>query len=161
MFSRILYLCMLIKKIYKMAKFSREKELEIINLYVNEQKTQKEIACIYNTYNTSIRRVLQRNNITIRSNSEVQRKISLEDIIHKEGSDSFDYFLGILITDGCNTNGAIVLDFCEENKINLNKKTLLARMFSLEDKDVPEKMNDGTKYWNLIYTLPKEIKIFN
>ena len=99
-----------------MTKFSKEKELEIINLYVNEQKTQKEIACIYNTYNTSIRRVLQRNNIPIRSNSETQRKVSLEDIIHKEGTDSFDYFLGILITDGCNTNGAIVLDFCEENK---------------------------------------------
>ena len=99
-----------------MAKFSKEKELEIIRLYVDEQKTQKEIADLYNTYNTSIRRVLQRNNVVIRSNSEVQRKVSLEDIIHKEGTDSFDYFLGILITDGCNTNGAIILDFCEKNK---------------------------------------------
>ena len=32
-----------------MAKFRKEKELEIIRLYVNEKKTQKEIADIYNT----------------------------------------------------------------------------------------------------------------
>ena len=76
---------------------------------------------------------------------------SHDDLIFRSALDAIDEF----------NLKSIDIDFCEENKINLNKKTLLARMFSLEDKDVPEKMNDGTKYWNLIYTLPKEIKIFN
>ena len=40
-----------------MKKFSKEKELEIINLY-KRGYTQKEIAEKYNTFNTSIRRVL-------------------------------------------------------------------------------------------------------
>lgn len=53
------------------------------------------------------------------------------------------------------------INYCAENKILLNKKTFFARMFSLNDKDMPEIMNDGSKYWNLIYTLPKEVKIYN
>jgi hypothetical protein len=76
---------------------------------------------------------------------------SHDDLIFRSALDAIDEF-NLKSTDK---------DYCAENKINLNKKTLLARMFSLEDKGMPEKMNDGTKYWNLIYTLPKEIKIFN
>ncbi|MCO5254635.1 MAG: hypothetical protein M9892_09760 [Bacteroidetes bacterium] len=76
---------------------------------------------------------------------------SHDDLIFRSALDAIDEF-NLKSTD---------IDYCAENKINLNKKTLLARMFSLEDKDMPETMNDGTKYWNLIYTLPKEIKIFN
>lgn len=76
---------------------------------------------------------------------------SHDDLIFRSALDAIDEF-NLKNTD---------IDYCAENKINLNKKTLLARMFSLEDKDMPETMNDGTKYWNLIYTLPKEIKIFN
>lgn len=76
---------------------------------------------------------------------------SHDDLIFRSALDAIDEF-NLKSTD---------IDYCAENKINLNKKTLLSRMFSLEDKDIPEIMNDGTKYWNLIYTLPKEIKIFN
>ncbi len=97
-------------------KYSEEKEQEIIRLYVEEGKTQKEIAEIFNTYNTTIRRILKRNNIPIIGNSERQRRISLEDIKSKEGTDAFDYFIGVLLTDGCNTKGAIILDFAEQDK---------------------------------------------
>lgn len=76
---------------------------------------------------------------------------SHDDLIFRSALDAIDEF-NLKSTD---------IDYCAENKINLNKKTLLSRMFSLEDKDMPEIMNDGTKYWNLIYTLPKEIKTFN
>jgi len=76
---------------------------------------------------------------------------SHDDLIFRSALDAIDEFT-LKSTD---------IDYCAENKINLDKKTLLARMFSLEDKDMPETMNDGTRYWNLIYTLPKEIKIFN
>jgi len=97
-------------------KFSKEKELEIIRLYLEEFKTQKEIADIYKTYNTSIRRVLMRNNIPIRGNSEIQRVINLEDIRSQENTSGFDYFLGILASDGCITNGTVILDFAEQDK---------------------------------------------
>lgn len=76
---------------------------------------------------------------------------SHDDLIFRSALDAIDEF----------NLKSTSIDYCAENKIPLNKKTLLARMFSLKDKDIPEKMNDGTKYWNLIYTLPKEIKIYN
>lgn len=97
-------------------KFSEDKEQEIIRLYTEENKNTNEIAKLYNTYNTSIRRVLERNNISIRSYGIAQRKVNLEDIKSKEGTSDFDYFLGLLATDGCITNNSVVLDFSEENK---------------------------------------------
>lgn len=86
----------------------------MIRLYVEDNKTQKEIAEIFCTYNTTIRRILQRNNIEIRGNSEIQSFIKLEDIKDKEGTNSFDYFIGLLASDGCVTNNNIVLDFADQ-----------------------------------------------
>ena len=97
-------------------KFSKEKELEIIRLYIEEQKSQKEIADIYLTYNTSIKRVLERNNIAIRSNKEIQRVIKLKDIQLKENTPEFDYFIGILASDGCITDNKVILDFAEQDR---------------------------------------------
>lgn len=97
-------------------KFSEDKEKEIIRLYTEEGKNTVEIANIFNTYNTSIRRVLKRNNIKIRSNSEAHRVVELEDISSKESTRDFDYFIGLLATDGCITGNKIVLDFSEKNK---------------------------------------------
>jgi len=44
------------------------------------------------------------------------QKIQLNDIKDKEGTKEFDYFLGLLATDGCVTSNRVVLDFCEANK---------------------------------------------
>ena len=97
-------------------KFSDELEKEIVRLYIEENKNTNEIAAMYKTYNTSIRRVLLRNNIEIRTYGIATRIIELEDIKSKEGTPDFDYFLGLLATDGCLTGNAVVLDFSEENK---------------------------------------------
>lgn len=96
-------------------KFSKDKEDEIIRLYIQGKNTNQ-IAKLYNTYNTSIRRVLLRNNIEIRPNGADRRKVELSDIKQKESTRDFDYFLGLLATDGCVTGNKIVLDFSEENK---------------------------------------------
>lgn len=97
-------------------KYSKDKEKEIIRLYTEENKSTIEIANIFKTYNTTIRRILLRNNIQLRNNSEVQRFVKLSDIISKEDTKDFDYFLGLLATDGCITDNKIILDFSEENK---------------------------------------------
>lgn len=81
-------------------KFSREKELAIIQDYVNGSNTV-EIAKKWNTYNTSIRRVLLRNNIKVRGNVEVKTKI--HECPFKDNDEYSDYFLGLLLTDGCIT----------------------------------------------------------
>ena len=101
-------------------KFSEDKEKEIIRLYVEENKNTNEIAQLLGTYNTSVRRVLLRNNVKIRARGVARRFVQLEDIKSKEGTDDFDYFLGLLATDGCVTKNNIVLDFAEQNKELLN-----------------------------------------
>lgn len=101
-------------------KFDPDKEREIVRLYTEERKNTVEIANIYNTYNTSIRRVLLRNNIKLRTTGEVLRSVELSDLSSKEGTADFDYFLGLLATDGCVTGNAVVLDFSEANKELLN-----------------------------------------
>ena len=91
---------------------SKVKENYIIKLY-NKGKTQKEIARIFKTYNTTIRRVLLRNNIKIRSNSEIQSFIDKNPFSNNSKS---DYFLGLLIADGCISNGKLTLSLHEKDK---------------------------------------------
>jgi hypothetical protein len=77
--------------------------------YIIEQYTSgvpaKTIATELGTYNTTIRRILIRNNINLRGVSETLRKV-------KNNPLSIDdhYWLGWLATDGCVTNGYVVLE---------------------------------------------------
>lgn len=79
-------------------RFPLEKEQEIIKLY-KSGKTQKEIADVFNTFNTSIRRVLLRNDIIPRSGSKVARLCKHNPF--KKHDEYSEYFLGLLLTDGC------------------------------------------------------------
>lgn len=67
-------------------KFSDDLEKEIVRLYVEENKNTNEIAAMFKTYNTSIRRVLLRNNVELRTYGVAKRKIKVEDIKSKEGT---------------------------------------------------------------------------
>ena len=90
------------KKGYSSAiKFSQEKEREILELY-KKGFSQKEIAAKYNTFNTSIRRVLLRNNIIPRNDSKVNRFCKHNPFkAYKKHDEYSEYFLGLLLTDGC------------------------------------------------------------
>lgn len=81
-----------------MTKFSSEKEKAIIELY-KQGKSQKEIGTMFNTFNTSIRRVLLRNNICLRGNDKVQRLCKHNPF--RKNDEYSEYFLGLLLTDGC------------------------------------------------------------
>lgn len=81
-------------------KFSKEKEESIISDYLQGYNTV-EIAKKWNTYNTSIRRVLLRNNVKIRGNAEVHSNV--QECPFKNNDEYSEYFLGLLLTDGCIT----------------------------------------------------------
>ena len=85
-----------------MSKFTKEKELEIVKMY-KLGKSQKDIANFYNTFNTSIRRVLIRNNIKIRKGEKVLRLCKNNPF--KRNCEYSEYFLGLLLTDGCISKG--------------------------------------------------------
>lgn len=108
-------------------KFSIEKEQKIIQMYKNG-KSQKDIASYFNTFNTSIRRVLLRNNIKIRSGEKVLRIVKHNPF--KRNDRISNYFLGLLITDGCIT----------KEKKNKNYKVDL--QLSEKDKDIIYKYRD-------------------
>lgn len=108
-------------------KFSIEKEQKIIQMYKNG-KSQKDIASYFNTFNTSIRRVLLRNNIKIRSGEKVLRIVKHNPF--KRNDRISNYFLGLLITDGCIT---------KEKK---NKNYKIDLQLSEKDKDIIYKYRD-------------------
>lgn len=78
-------------------RFSKEKELFILDEY-NKGRTTTDIAKELKTFNTSIRRVLVRNNITLISTADRLRKV--KSIPFNESNES-NYWLGYLIADGC------------------------------------------------------------
>lgn len=101
-----------------MTKFSREKEENILKMY-SKGMSQKEIANFYNTFNTSIRRVLLRNGIIPKGNNKIQRLCKHNPF--RKNDEYSDYFLGLLLTDGCisgnktKTSNTINLSLNEED----------------------------------------------
>lgn len=78
-------------------KFDSTKEEQILKYY-KEGLSQKEIASILGTYNTSIRRVLLRNGIVPKGNDIRQRLCKHNPF--KNNDEYSEYFLGLLLTDG-------------------------------------------------------------
>jgi hypothetical protein len=104
-------------------RFSEEKELSIIEDY-NKGLNTVQIANKWNTYNTSIRRVLLRYGITPRTNKEVQNRVKHNPF--KLGDEYSEYFLGLLLTDGC---------ICHRgNSVSIS--------LSLKDKEMVEKFRN-------------------
>lgn len=120
------------KKGYKnVRRFSEEKDNEIIELY-KKGMTQKEIAIKYNTFNTSIRRVLLRNNIIPRSSSKVNRYCKHNPFkSYKRHDEMTEYFLGLLLTDGCVTK--------EKNNLRVPNINL---SLTASDDDIIKKFRD-------------------
>ena len=106
-------------------RFSKEKEESIINDYKAGLNTV-EIAKKWNTYNTSIRRVLLRYGITPRTPKEVQSRVKVNPF--RIGDEYSEYFLGLLLTDGC---------ICHRKESNSVVVSL-----ALKDKEMVEKFRD-------------------
>lgn len=101
-------------------RFSKEKEDKIIEMYLSNIDTVQ-IGKYFNTWNTSIRRVLLRRNIPIRSNgvatTYLTNPVFQKEILNREES----YFLGLLITDGCISNNTLTLGLKEEDVYMLER----------------------------------------
>ena len=106
-------------------KFSFEKEQSIISDYRTGLNTV-EIAKKWNTYNTSIRRVLLRNGITPRTIKEVLSTVRENPF--KIGDEKSEYFLGLLLTDG--------------NIQHRRESNSVAVSLSLKDKSMIEQFRD-------------------
>lgn len=115
-------------------RFSKEKEASIISDYKAGLNTV-EIAKKWNTYNTSIRRVLLRYGITPRTPKEVQSRVKVNPF--KIGDEKSEYFLGLLLTDG---------SICHRKDSNSSNISL-----SLKDKEMVENFRDFACPRNKVY----------
>jgi hypothetical protein len=93
-------------------KFSEEIEKFIVTEYLSG-KNQREIANQLNTYNTSIRRVLLRNNIPLISSAE---RWSNRDNMFDSMSEESQYWIGFLAADGSIGNNSNVIQLGSAEK---------------------------------------------
>lgn len=93
-------------------------EKYIIDQY-SKGRTQQNIAKELGTYNTTIRRILKRNDIKLRSNSYIRRKVKHNPF--KKLNKQTEYWIGLLATDGCLTRNRIILELKEDDLNHLKK----------------------------------------
>jgi|SaaInlV_125m_DNA_1040241.scaffolds.fasta_scaffold00121_19 hypothetical protein len=79
-------------------KYSTEKEVYIVDQYVNEGKNTVEIAKELDTYNTTIRRILLRNNVELISTADRLRKVKYNPF--SNDCRDTDYWVGMIAADG-------------------------------------------------------------
>jgi len=71
-----------------------------------------------------------------------------DDLIFRSAIDSIDSFKNVADNDL----------LCKENKIKLQEKTIIGRFFNPSDKEKnTRKFQNGEKYWNLLYKIPKTV----
>ena len=108
----------------KRIRFEDKYDVEyIIREYVNGRNA-KSIANELGTYNTSIRRVLLRNNIVPRDPSEALKTV--KDTIFTCMSEEAQYWIGYIIADGTigNNDNSISLSTVEKDKDHLNRYSI-------------------------------------
>ena len=94
-------------------KFSEEQLQEIKRLYEQEQLSTTQIGQIFQTSRSVINYNLKKLNVNVRPRG---KKFNIDTIKNKLNTPEFEYFLGILATDGSICNNIIALEFSEENK---------------------------------------------
>lgn len=96
----------------KRLKFNKIEEEFILESY-KQGKNTVEIAKELDSYNTSIRRVLIKHNIELISTKDRIKYVKSNPF--SENCEYSDYFLGLLITDGCISKNTITLSLKEED----------------------------------------------
>jgi len=134
------------------SKLSDADKLECVKLY-NEGKSCKEISQMYNVSTQAIWGILNRRNVKMRSQHEVQQKYRCDETYFDNiDSESKAYFFGLLYADGCNLDSRnnITLSLQEQDKHILDTMTQLIQ---------PEKplqfikLNDKNPNWKNAYRI--------
>lgn len=89
-------------------KYSQAEVNKIIELY-ESGLNQLEIANLFGTFNTSIRRILKRNGVNVLNQTERHRMITPDFFDNYENPD-IQYWLGVIASDGCMTNRNLIIE---------------------------------------------------
>lgn len=99
-------------------KYTKEQQQQIVDLY--KYKNTVEIAEMFNTYNTTIRRILIRNNVILKDTKLLKSNCKNINAFEDISKEIDSYFLGLLVTDGCISKGNISLCLKESDSYILN-----------------------------------------
>lgn len=80
-------------------EYTTDKIQEIVKLH-SEGKSPTEIAKMFNTYNTTIRRILLKENVILKNQSEALASITINPFQNYKTDEISAYWLGYLISDG-------------------------------------------------------------
>lgn len=101
-------------------KFTKEQKLQIVESYNNGLSTRA-VAEKFSTTQYYVIKILDEMQMPLRKKKGIKhcvhhRVVDLDVWKSQEGTEQFDYFLGIFATDGCITGTSIALEFAENNK---------------------------------------------
>lgn len=123
-----------------MTKYSKEKEQEILQSY-KQGKSISEIAKHYNSYNTSIKRVLNRNGIFYNlTKSEHRTSVKINPFLDLNNPE-VQYWLGMIVTDGNIYKTRISLDCGEKDLEHLKKYHQFTKTTNIINKSLSKKFN--------------------
>lgn len=135
-------------------KFTKEEQEKIIKDYESGLSTVV-IGASLGVNRGRIRTVLINNGVKLRDKKGIKhctnnrRVVSLETWKNQEGSRDFDYFIGILASDGCVTGITIALEFAENNKEILDHyNSFLGGVCNINSKYCEKRNNT---YYNIKY----------
>lgn len=132
-------------------KWTNEEIENLVNLY-NSGKNTSELAKMFECSAYIIRTRLKEKGITLRkySNNRIYKSkavVKLSTWESKIGTSEFDYFIGVLATDGCIINTCIALEVKDLELIN-NYHTFLNKSCNINSR--VSKVN-GNTYYNIKY----------
>jgi intein/homing endonuclease len=136
-------------------EYSKEKVNYILEQY-NMGRTQKDIAEELGTYNTTISRILKRNNITTRTTASELSIVKTNPF----DNDDKDYWIGMLAADGCITrnNSRIVLELQERDlEVMKQYKAFLRHDVSINTT----KHYSGKVLYRVSFSNPDAVKFLN
>lgn len=132
---------------------TNEEIVEIIKEY-QDGKDVGQLATSYNCSNYQIRSLLKKNNIELRRHANHRKPstksrstVKLDYWKSKEGTPEFDYFIGILASDGCIVNTCVALEL-KDLEILTNYNSFLGNVCNINSRT--SKVN-GNTYYNIKY----------
>lgn len=103
---------------FSIYKFSKEKRAEIVNKYINEDVSCRDLAKEYGMSESGISNMLKQNNVSVRQIQGLCNRVYNVNEKYFEKIDTEDkaYFLGLLYADGHNNNEGFRISLQERDK---------------------------------------------
>lgn len=109
-------------------QFSLQQIEDIIRLYTSENMSITKIANLYNVNDSTIKRRLKENNISIKNNNFYKKKNFNENFFDDINTEAKAYWLGFIYADGCvshrKTTDVFEIKLSEKDKVHLEKLKL-------------------------------------